>query len=164
MSTDWNGIIRQHGSTVFGAAWRILGHASDAEDVVQEVFLEAQQLANSQSVDHWAALLRRMATYRALDRLRRRKRALSLDGLPMPGKEHGPEAVAVGRELEARLRTAITQLPNREAAVFSLRFFEDLSYEQIAESLGVSTSAVAPALHKARAKLKALLVDPGGEE
>ena len=46
---------------------------------------------------------------------------------------------------------------NREGSVFCLRYFEDLSYQEIADALEVSTGAVAMALHKARAKLGSLL-------
>ena len=159
MSIDWNGIVCEHGPAVFGAAWRILGRAADAEDVVQEVFLEAQQLENSHTVNHWAGLLRRMATFRALDRLRRRKDDCSLDNVSVADSNPGPEEVAIGHELEHRLRTAIGQLARQEAAVFCLRYYEDFKYEQIAESLSITTAAVATALRKARLKLKTLLDD-----
>jgi RNA polymerase sigma-70 factor (ECF subfamily) len=69
----------------------------------------------------------------------------------------GPLDKAVAGELAERLRNAITQLPDRQAAVFSLRYFDDRSYEQIAEILGIEPSAVGAALHKARVKLQSLL-------
>ena len=156
--TDWDSIIRAHGPMVFGTAWRILGHAADTEDVVQEVFLEAYRL-RADSVRSWPGLLRRLAACRALDRLRQRKPTLSLHGLDLASSEDGPEATAIGRELADRLRQAVAELPGREGQVFCLRYFEDLSYQQIAEALAVSSGAVATALHKARAKLEALLTE-----
>jgi RNA polymerase sigma-70 factor (ECF subfamily) len=155
--TDWNQIVREHGALVFGTAWRILGHAADTEDVVQEVFLEVHRIRQSQPVRHWPALLRRVAACRALDRLRQRKAALSLEGLDPLDAGDGPEETAIGRELAERLRQAVAHLPEREASVFCLRYFEELSYQQIAETLHVSSGAVATALHKARAKLETLL-------
>ena len=156
---DWNRIVREHGPAVFGAAWRILGHAADAEDVVQETFLEAHRWVQSRPVRHWNAFLRRVATCRALDRLRQRKPLCSLENIDLPSTEDGPEEIAVGRELAQRLREGIAQLPERESAVFCMRHFEELSYQQIAEALDVSSGAVAVALHKARLKLEALLVE-----
>lgn len=157
MTTEFNGMVREYGPVVFTTAWRILGQTADAEDVLQEVFLEAHTLRRKQDVRQWAGLLRRMATYRALDSLRKRTAVCSLDGEKVVEPSHGPEETAVGRELEDRLRAAVATLPERESAVFCLRYFEDLSYEDIAESLQISSSAVSTALNKARTKLQELL-------
>ncbi len=164
MATDWDRIVEEHGRLVFRAAYRILGHAADTEDVVQEVFLEAHRLRQSRAVRNWPGLLRRLATCRALDRLRQRRPVYPLDGLSLANAEAGPEAVAIGNELAERLRAALADLPGREAAVFCLRYFEDLSYQQIADTLGVSPGAVGVALHKARAKLEGLLAEVVGGE
>ena len=157
--SDWNRIVRDHGPMVFGTAWRILGHAADTEDVVQEVFLEAHQLQARQTVRHWPGLLRRMAACRALDRLRQRKTTVALDGLALIDPLGTPEDTAIGRELAERLRQAVAQLPTGEAAVFCLRYFEDLANHRIADVLNISPGAVAVALHKARARLETLLTE-----
>jgi RNA polymerase sigma-70 factor (ECF subfamily) len=155
--TDWDRIVRELGALVFGTAWRILGHVADTEDVVQEVFLQAFRMRLDQTVRHWPALLRRLAACRALDRLRQRKTAAPLDGLSLFSAEDGPEETAMGHELAQRLRQAIAQLPQREATVFCLRYFDELSYQRIADTLNITIGAVATALHKARAKLETLL-------
>jgi RNA polymerase sigma-70 factor (ECF subfamily) len=156
--------LRRLPGNVFGTAWRILGHAADTEDVVQDVFLEAHRLRAAGPVRHWGGLLRRLAACRALDRLRKRKQIVSLNGVHVAASAAGPEAVAIGHELAERLRQAISELPGREAEVFCLRYFEDLSYERIAETLDISAGAVAQALHKARAKLEMLLAEPVREK
>jgi RNA polymerase sigma-70 factor, ECF subfamily len=161
--TDWDRIVREHGPIVFATAWRILGHAADAEDVAQEVFLQAHQMQQVEAVRCWEALLRRLAACRALDRLRQRKANVSIDGLALANSSDNPEAVAIERELSARLRLAVAQLPRREAAVFCLRYFEDLSYDQIAETLSIRVGAVATALHKARARLETILLEAAQE-
>ncbi|MBY0229353.1 MAG: sigma-70 family RNA polymerase sigma factor [Gemmataceae bacterium] len=157
--TDWDRIVRDHGPTVFAAAWRILGHSADTEDVVQEVFLQAHVMARTEAVRCWEALLRRLASCRALDKLRQRRRPLPLDeaGL-IDGPGADPGEIVAERELSERLRWALGQLPPREASVFCLRYFDDLPYDEIATSLGISGGAVATALHKARAKLEDLLL------
>jgi RNA polymerase sigma-70 factor (ECF subfamily) len=154
---NWERIVREHAGMVFGTAWRVLGNAADSEDVVQDVFLEAHRLQKERVVRSWPGLLRRLATYRALDRLRQRKEVHSLDGVALAATADGPEAAAMNNELAERLRQVLPQLPEREGAVFCLRYFEDLSYQAIAEQLDTSPGAVATALHKARAKLEALL-------
>lgn len=157
--TDWDRIVRDYAPLVFATAWRILGHAADTEDVVQEVFLQVHQLQRTHAVRHWPALLRRLAACRALDRLRQRKNTVSLNGLALASDDEGPEATAVEHELAERLRAAVAQLPEREAAVFCMRYFDDLSYQDIAGMLHIRVGAVASALHKARLKLETLLLE-----
>ena len=65
--------------------------------------------------------------------------------------------MAVERELADRLRWAIAELSDREASVFSLRYFGEMANSEIARTLGISTDAVGVALHKARTRLKELL-------
>jgi RNA polymerase sigma-70 factor (ECF subfamily) len=153
---SWDQIVREHGPLVFGLAWRILGHAADAEDVVQDVFLQAHQMQQSRPIDCWPALLRRLASCRALDRLRKRRATVPLDGLALAAIGDGPEAVLIERELAERLRQAVAELPEREGTVFCLRYFEDLSNRRIAKTLNISAGAVGVALHKARARLEPL--------
>jgi RNA polymerase sigma-70 factor (ECF subfamily) len=157
--TDWDRIVRDYGPLVFATAWRILGHVADTEDIVQEVFLQVHQLLRTHTVRHWPGLLRRLAACRALDRLRQRKNTVSLNGQALVDRDEGPEAAAVEHELAERLRRAIAQLPDREAAVFCLRYFDDLSYQDIAQALHIRTGAAASALHKARLKLETILLE-----
>jgi RNA polymerase sigma-70 factor (ECF subfamily) len=162
--TDWDRLVRLHGPTVYHTAWRILGHVADTEDVTQEVFLEASQLAWSEPIRHWGGLLRRLAAFRALDRLRQRKQTVPLDDLHLATAVGDPEEEAIARELADRLRLAMARLPQREGAVFCLRYLDDLSNDQIADLLHISPGAVAAALHKARAKIETLLAEtPTGE-
>jgi RNA polymerase sigma-70 factor (ECF subfamily) len=156
--TDWDRIVRDYGPMVFGTAWRILGHAADTEDVVQEVFLQVHQLQRTRRVRHWGGLLRKLAACRALDRLRQRKTTASLNGVSVPDGADGPEETLMNRELADRLRQALAHLPEREAEVFCLRYFDELSYQEIADALSVSVGAVAAALHKARTRLEVLLL------
>jgi len=158
--TDWERIVREHGPMVFGTAWRILGHAADTEDVVQDVFLEVFRLRAEGDVRSWAGYLRKMAACRALDRLRQKRRpVVSLNGLALHSPAAGPDLLAMGLELSERLREAIAELPEREAEVFCLRYFDDLSYHDIANQLHITAGAVAQALHKARARLALSLGD-----
>ena len=125
------------------ARLRILGQSADAEDVTQEVFLEAYQFQRSQAIRSWPAMLRRMAVCRALDRLRRRRPDVSINDRSLMSSCGEPESDAIAAELSARLSEAIGQLPEREAEVFCLRYFEDLSNGEIADSLGIQAGAVA---------------------
>jgi RNA polymerase sigma-70 factor (ECF subfamily) len=155
--TDWSAIVREHGPMAFETAWRILGNASDTEDAVQDALLDALRLHGQGPIRNWGALLRHLAGCRALDRLRQRRRLVPLAADPPAPPAAHPEAVAVAAERALWLRQALAQVPEREAEVFALRYFGDLSNPEIAETLNISTGAVAVALHKARTRLQALL-------
>jgi RNA polymerase sigma-70 factor (ECF subfamily) len=161
---DWNALVDEYSPMVVRVSWRILGHGADVEDNVQEVFLEAFRFHKRETVQHWGGLLRRLATVGALAKLRRRRRESSLDVLAQPARESPPEEDLIARELEARLRRAVAALPEREGAVFSLRYFEGLELPEIAATLGIKYPAAATALSRARAKLEAVFTETAVEE
>ena len=157
---DWESIVRTYAPLAFDTAWRLLGHAADTEDVVQEALLDAFRLHARQPVENWSGLVRQLATRRAIDRLRQRRAFVSAPvetfEILAPESEQ-PESMAAERELAERLRWAITELSDREASVFSLRYFGEMANSEIARTLGISTDAVGVALYKARKKLQELL-------
>jgi RNA polymerase sigma-70 factor (ECF subfamily) len=158
--TDWGEIVRLYGPAAYETAWRILGNTADVEDAVQESLLEVFRLHARQQVIHrWPALLRRIAAFRALDILRKRKNGEPLAAEPADNGHHEPPDVAIRREQIERLRRQVAQLPPREAAVFSLRYFGELSNTEIAAELEISTGAVAVALHKSRARIREALAE-----
>lgn len=155
--TDWESIVRRHGPMALDTAWRILGSAGDTEDAVQEAFLDGFRLHLKQRVDNWGAILRRLAARRAVDVLRKRSKTRPLEVDPPAPVGVQPEAVALAAELETRLREGIAALPARQAEVFSLYYFGDLTGAQIAAALNIKPGAVAVALHKARSRLQTRL-------
>src|SRR5215475_12083075 len=126
MTTDWNGIAAEHGRMVIQTAMRVLGNAADAEDVAQEVFLEAIARKPTAAVRNWGAYLRRLAVFRALDRRRRVRQELPHTLESLATLASSPFDDAVRRELAEHLRSAIAALPEREGAVFALRYFDHL--------------------------------------
>jgi RNA polymerase sigma-70 factor (ECF subfamily) len=163
MTNDWSQIVNCHAALVVGSVRRIVGNNHDAEDVVQDVFLEAYRASLKTEIRNWPGFLRRLATRRAIDRLRvRRTRPLlvpTTEATEMADTSAQPHQNAVACELTERLRNAITLLPRSQAEVFSMRCFEEMTYEQIADALEISSNAVGLALHKARSRLQALLSD-----
>lgn len=153
----WEEIVRDHGPRAYQTAWRILRHAEDCEDVLQEAFLEAYPLFMAQRVTHWRTFLCRLVTFRALDALRRRKATSPLAGDATIDPSRGPAEFAIHTEEAARVRELVAELPDRQAAVFCLAHFEELSNQDIADTLDISPGAVAMALFKARANLRDVL-------
>lgn len=155
--TTWNDIVRVHGPPTYSTAWRILGHAQDCEDVLQEAFIEAHKLFIAGKIANPQAFLNRLVTFRALDALRRRKTRGSVDPSTLVDESLGPPEKAIEQEDDMRLRAIVAELPPRQAAVFCMTHFEELSREEIADLLEISTNAVAMALHKARVTLREMM-------
>lgn len=160
--TDWQEIIKEYGPAVWWTAYRLLGNGADAADCFQETFVSLIDIARRQRVANFAALVKRVATNRAIDMLRQRARnsrintaQFDLDILPVSHMK--PMEQLEHRELASRLRQGLAQLPGQQAEVFSLRVLSGLSYRQIAKQLGIKTSAAGVLLHRARAKLHHLL-------
>jgi RNA polymerase sigma factor (sigma-70 family) len=124
---------------------------------VQEAFLDALCIGRQRPVENWGALLRYLASCRALDLLRKRRPAAALAADPPAPPSARPDMVVVAAEQAVMLRQALTRLPNRQAEVFALRYFSELSNQEIARTLNITVGAVAIALHKARTRLHELL-------
>jgi RNA polymerase sigma-70 factor (ECF subfamily) len=146
---DWGRIVDEHGARVLRIATQILGSVHEAEDVAQEVFIEAYCVYQAGPVQSWTGLLVRLATLRAIDRRRRMRPTEELIGTDRP-TGIGPFEIAAANELAQWLRTAVDRLPEQQAAIFTLTYFEQLSRAEIASSLSISPEAVSAALYKAR--------------
>lgn len=150
----WSEIVKLHASPVYRTAWRILGQIHDSEDVVQEVFIEAHRRFIAGDVTHWATFLHRLATYRAIDSLRRRHSIDSIDAAQIVDGQPTPEQQMVAGELEAQIRAIVASLPERQATVFCLVHFDTKSVAEVAAFLDITGNAVSIALYKARQTLK----------
>lgn len=149
-------IFVEHKELVFLAAYRITGNASDAEDVLQTVFLRLLRQERPPEIQFAKAYMHRAAVHAALDQLRRRKETQSLAleeeaNLPemaSPGGGHEPG------ELEDWLRHALALLNPKWAEMFALRFVEGHSNREIARMMNTSAAIVAVTLHRARTQLQ----------
>ena len=163
-------LAHEHGRMVFATAYRILGNAEDAEDAQQEVFLKMLRTWNrslkSDAIRDWGAFLRVVASRAAVDLLRRNRRGKQNkeERSYAAGREEllaldrrNPRSEAIRHEQAKLLRQSLSALPKREACVFTLRYFEDFSYEQIAKHMGLSVSLVGVTLHRTRERLRKTL-------
>ena len=160
--TDWRSILAEHGAAVWRTVYRLLNHHADALDCYQETFLAAWRSAQRQPVADWAPFLTSLATRRAMDRLRERYRCrrglVALDRVPEPtGEADGPLQHARAAELMERVRQAAAGLPDKQAEVFWLSCVEGLSHPQISDRLQLPPGEVRVLLHRARARLRAVL-------
>jgi RNA polymerase sigma-70 factor (ECF subfamily) len=143
--------FQTHHGLVFRTAYRITGNAADAEDVLQTIFLRLlRRDPTAEPLDNQESYLRRAAINVSLDLVRSRQEDRTVPLMDVPSDPIHPDA----GELKAALRRALARLGPRSAEVFSLRFFEDLSNQQIARMLGISRVLVAVIVHRARQQLR----------
>ena len=149
-------IFLSHRDLIFRAAYRIIGNASDAEDVLQTVFLRLVQQENMAAITNLPGYLHRSAVNASLDILRSRKSAhtISLDGEPKQAYAVSIDTAGRMTELRDWLRQALARLNPRWAEMFVLRFVEDFSNREIAGMMKTSPAVVAVVLHRTRAQLK----------
>ncbi len=160
--TDWEGIVNKYGAAVWQTAYRLLDNHTDTADCFQETFICALEISKSQRVRNFPALLVRIATSRAIDRLRQRfsqqrRSSDAVDVFVLPSKEAGPEQQVQTHELTIRLRKALSQLQPKEAEVICLRCFNNMSYRQIGKELGIKANTAGVLLNRARTKLSGIL-------
>ena len=149
-------VFADHKELVFRAAYRVTGNSSDAEDVLQTVFLRLLRLEQTPEIHHLRAYLHRAAVNAALDLLRTRKdnQNLPLEDQPEIAGHESASRLQESGELRGWLREALTRLNPRWAEMFVLRFIEDYSNQEIARMMKTSAAVVAVALHRTRAQLR----------
>ena len=156
-------VVRRYQRRVYATALRIVRRHDLADDVTQETFLRAHKaLASYDRERPFGPWVCRIAANLAINHVRSpeaREEELAegaLDGRPAPAGDSPLQSIL---ETEARevLAEAVGRLPAEQRAVFVLRAFEDQSYAEIAESLGLSVGTVMSRLSRAREKLRASL-------
>ena len=154
-ATSIENLARIHLPMLLRVAYRILGSAADAEEAVQDSFLEVVQ-KRLFNLDNPAGFLRHLVTCRSLDLLRKRRPLLPLT-IDAQDHSHEPRQTAMAAETSTRLRSAIASLSPRQAEIFTMRYLAELSNLQIAATLRISENAVAVSLRKARTELQIIL-------
>jgi RNA polymerase sigma-70 factor (ECF subfamily) len=155
-------IVEEHGPLVWRTLCRLLRAEDDAiDDCFQETFLEFLRQSSDGVVERPAGLLVRIATRRAIDRIRiragDRARLRSLDESDAAADATDPSVAVMGDELAQALRLALIDLPEQQSAVFVMTQLEQMSHDDVAVALGVSLNHVAVLLFRARATLQAKL-------
>lgn len=168
-------LVRRHESAVYSICYRTLGHAGEAEDLAQEAFLRLyRNLDKFRPGARLRPWLHKITVNACLDALRKRKDPmLSLDEIcegqsepPIPHRGTLPEEACLGREAQMAVHQALLQLPGEYRIALVLRYLEELSYQEVADALGVPLSTVETRIFRAKKMLGQVLTSPadGGEE
>lgn len=155
-------IYRAHSGKLFSLVLRMVGHPSDAEDLLQEVFLTAhRKLDGFRGDSALGTWLYRLAMNQCLDHLRSRaaKTGLVTDALDdEPALEDaGSRGIAEQAVAKVDLERALAQLPEGCRAAFLLYDVEGLDHREVADALGIAEGTSKSQVHKARLRLRAIL-------
>ena len=160
---DWQAVLAQHDRWLRTVVLARVGERAAVDEVMQEVALAAvRQKAPIEDVSKVGSWLYRVAVMQSLLYRRKRGRGRKLvqrfvDRLPSDAREPrsaDPLAWLVDDERRSLVRKAIDRLKRRDAEILLLKYTEDWSYQQLADHLGISVSAVEARLHRARARMR----------
>lgn len=160
-------LVEKHQNAVIGTVAKMLGNASEAEDIAQQAFLRVWKNARRYRPDaKFTTYLFTITRNLVFNETRRksRKKEVSSDEreensnqLVEANPDRQPDAEVLQAELQGAVDAAIASLPESQRMAVVLRRYEQLSYEEIAEVLELSVSAVKSLLFRARSNLREAL-------
>jgi RNA polymerase sigma-70 factor, ECF subfamily len=165
----FSSLVDVYQAPVYNLCYRVLGNPHDAEEAAQEVFLRAYtRLTSYDPARSFKTWILSIAHHYCIDRLRRRRlNFLSLDDEPALDtamwRSAGPtpEDVVMRRERDGDIQVLLSNLPVKDRSALVMRYWYDLSYEEISAATGTTVSAVKSRLHRARVTLAAEVSERG---
>ena len=158
---SWDEVVRTHSARVHRLAYRLTGNPHDAEDLTQEVFVRVFRSLSSYTPGTFEGWLHRITTNLFLDTVRRKARirfeALPDDAERIEGRGPGPAQVYDDSHFDDDVQRALDALPPDFRAAVVLCDLEELSYEEIAATLGIKIGTVRSRIHRGRSQLRAAL-------
>ena len=160
-------IVKAYSERLFWYVRRYVSSHEDADDIVQDIFVKVwAALPSFRGESQFFTWLYRIATNEALNYVRRQKVRAALSFRPIDAEMErrvDEDPWFNGDEAERRLMKALQKLPLKQRVVFSMRYFEDMSYEEISEVTGTSVGALKASYHIASTKLKDELLKKSGQ-
>ncbi len=163
----WGELYRQYAPAMFRFCRRLLPAREDAEDATTEIFMKVRQkLGTYDSSRPFTAWLYKVASNHCWDTLRRRHIRQDLetgdvDELPLEHPDPNQLQRLEAEHSTKEVRDGLARLPDRARAALVLRYFADMSYEEIADTLGVRRQFVGVLLLRARHQLRDALTQSG---
>ena len=144
-------IIRTHSRTLFAIAYSILQNREEAEDVVQDSLIKAWKMCwRVRDPEKFPAWLSMIARHRAHDLFRKRRPAPFNHESIQTSETSAPDTVAMDQQLHSALAT----LPELHRAALTLRYFEEMDYRTIENTLGLTNGALRGILGRALASMR----------
>jgi RNA polymerase sigma-70 factor, ECF subfamily len=145
-------LVTRYQTGVFNVCYRVLNERREAEDLAQEAFIRAYERLGTFDLERpFGPWIRRVAANLCLNHLSARlAESAELDEERDADDGQKPETAYEVRERSEQIRRAMASLPPHYRVVVELRHYQDLSYDEIAESMGIPLSDVKSHLFRAR--------------
>jgi len=163
-------LVEAYQVPVYNLAYRMLGSTAEAEDATQETFLRVYTRFDTydptRKLSSWILSI---ASHHCVDRLRRRREStVSMEEIMawrwVPDEKPRPEERVVTREKSREMRRILDALPAQYRLVIVLRYWYDMSYDEIADVTESTVSAVKSRLHRARQVVASMLETEDGSD
>ena len=156
-------LIHQYHPDVYRYGYRLSGNAADADDLAQQVFLAAyQKIDQLREVERARGWLLAITRNQFL-KMYRRRRPVDSSSLEMDVNQV-PEKIKKEDVDKEQLQAALNEMPEPFRTVLLMFYFEDLSYQEIAESLQLAIGTVMSRLSRAKGQLRYKLICSEGKE
>ena len=157
----WEQIVRQHWRKVFNLAYKFVGRHDEAEDLTQDIFLKIFKALNTfdrrANFQTWIISISRnlcIDHYRSVRKERQTiAREVDTTDLQPASRERTPYALAEHQDLRAQLKQALEMLPTTLRTAVVLRDLQELSYQEIADHLGLPEGTVKSRINRGRTEL-----------
>jgi RNA polymerase sigma factor (sigma-70 family) len=163
----WGELYRQYASAIFRFSLRTMPTREDAEDATMDIFIKVRQkLGQYDSSRSFSAWLYTVAANHCWDLLRRRKVRQDLEtgeieNMPLEHPDPGQLEQLIEQSTSKQVRLALGKLPARARMALVLRYYAEMSYDEIAATLGVRRAFVGVVLLRARHQLREALGERG---
>jgi RNA polymerase sigma factor (sigma-70 family) len=157
-------LMRTHQERLYWHVRRMVGQHDDADDVLQATFIRAwRNIGNFKGESKLFTWLYRIATNESITFLNKKKTKVTFsmdDDATINWGETLPAATALldSTEITEKLEAAIATLPEKQRIVFSMRYYDEIPYKEMSETLGTTEGALKASYHHALKKIEAFLV------
>ena len=164
----WGELYRQYTPAIFRFCRRAMPTREDAEDATMDIFIKVRQKLSQYDVSRpFSSWLYAVAANHCWDLLRRRKLRQDLEtgeveDMPLEHPDPGQLEQLIEHRTGQEMRRALDKLPARSRMALVLRYYAEMSYDEIAETLGVRRTFVGVVLLRARHQLREILQGQGG--
>jgi len=151
---EFQAIIDEYGQQLYGYLVRFLANRDDAEDILHDVFISFYERIDRVDPDKYSSYLYRSAHNHAINFQKKRGRHVGLSESHISTLASDDESTGEEEEKNEEIRNALQELKPKEMMVIELKYFQNKSYEEIAEIMGNTSRAVDSLLVRAKKKLR----------